>query len=86
MNGFRPSGSAEELDRLSDELTREKMELQEDNKRLRALLKAAEWSDGHQGYSGCPWCESVKNFNWGGVSAGEHYDTCPAFKPSGEVR
>jgi ATP/maltotriose-dependent transcriptional regulator MalT len=50
-----------------------------DNKRLRALIKAAQWAAEHHDSEGvCPWCERG--------SLRKHADTCPAFTPEGEVR
>lgn len=50
-------------------------------RRLKALVKKAEWSAGLEfgmTDAGCPWCESEQ---------GEpHCDECPMFTPTGDVR
>jgi len=46
--------------------------LREDNRRLRELVKDAEWSSGF-----CAWCHS---------GSGKHHDVCDAFTPDGGVR
>lgn len=51
--------------------------LEEDNARLRALIKAAEMaSTDRERCAECPWCELGK----------PHAIDCPAFTPEGEVR
>lgn len=52
------------------------------NARLRALIKAAEWSGPIvDGDATCPWCKQERYH----VHA-SHFDQCPAFTPEGEVR
>lgn len=46
--------------------------LMADNERLRALIKAVEWSEYR-----CPWC---------GEKRDEHESECPAFSSDGKVR
>lgn len=61
-------------------------------RRLRALIKQAEWlGGGYEDDQGdvevsegfCPWCGAQGyDDDW---SAGDHKPTCPAFPPSGET-
>jgi len=54
----------------------------DDNARLRALIKTAEWDGNYEGAACCPWCER----NWAPPRGAKHDDECSAFTPSGEVR
>ena len=49
--------------------------LQEDNARLRGLIKEAQWNHGEG--RGCPWCFEIEF---------EHTDKCPACTRDGEVK
>lgn len=58
-------------------------------RRLRGLIKAAEWFAGVGGYdseSGCPWCESDGFYPSSKLGHGRHAADCPAFTPDGRVR
>lgn len=58
-------------------------------RRLRELVKAAEWFCGIGAYDsehGCPWCESDGFYEHSKLGKGRHEATCPAFTEGGDVR
>lgn len=70
------------IEALASEIER----LEQDNARLRALIKEAEWNGigGERGMecNVCPWCDEDA------FTKHRHDDTyqCPAFTPEGEVK
>lgn len=58
---------------------------EEDNARLRALIKDAEWGDGTQGGRWCPWCQS-KEERGHYAKTPDCATDCPAFTPEGTVK
>ena len=58
-------------------------------RRLRKLVKDAEWFPGVGGLEsehGCPWCESDGFYSSSKTGHGKHFPECPAFTVDGEVR
>jgi hypothetical protein len=58
-------------------------------RRLRALIKDAEWFSGVGEYDseyGCPWCKSDGFYKFGKLGHGKHAPECPAFHEDGSVR
>lgn len=54
--------------------------LQQDNARLRKIIKGAEWYfEPYTQHEECPWCVIDRNEE-------DHRDDCPAFTPEGEVK
>lgn len=71
----------------------QKWALEDDNARLRALIKAKEWGATPEDPQDCecPWCGNIKTLlryaNGKPVfGTGSHAADCPAFTPEGEVR
>jgi hypothetical protein len=74
------SDELREMKALAEEQHKRALYAEQDNARLRALIKQAEFANKAETASGagafCPWC---------GIEDG-HRDDCPAFTPEGEVK
>jgi hypothetical protein len=58
-------------------------------RRLRGLIKKAEWYSGAGGFEsehGCPWCDSDGYYESSHVGHGKHQEDCPAFTRNGDVK
>lgn len=59
-------------------------------RRLRGLLKRAEWAGYHECLGGdegvCPWCDVEKVMGPIGQPPGQHEPSCPAFTTKGDAR